>query len=205
MTDRSLGAIGVDLNADHLAVAETDASGNCLKAWRVPLVTYGRSTHQAGAIIGDAVASVVEHARSVGKPIVIKKLHSGQEYPDMPVCPARMSSLQRKRKPPSGNGFTKSSGGWSSGKAPTRPSRRTWSCWPKHVGNSPARWPVPATKPRQTKMTVPQCWLGLTTRSCPLRPLLRRGFHPPGSAALGPAGCGQRPQPGGGADYESLD
>ena len=79
VTDRSLGAIGVDLNADHLAVAETDASGNCLKAWRVPLVTYGRSTHQAGAIIGDAVASVVEHARSVGKPIVIEKLDFRQK------------------------------------------------------------------------------------------------------------------------------
>ena len=39
-TDRRRGAIGVDLNADHLAVAETDASGNYLKAWRVPLVTY---------------------------------------------------------------------------------------------------------------------------------------------------------------------
>ena len=42
VTDHRRGAIGVDLNADHLAVAETDASGNCLKAWRVPLVTYGR-------------------------------------------------------------------------------------------------------------------------------------------------------------------
>ena len=41
ITDRRRGAIGVDLNADHLAVADTDASGNCLKAWRVPLVTYG--------------------------------------------------------------------------------------------------------------------------------------------------------------------
>ena len=41
-TDRRRGAIGVDLNADHLAVAETDASGNCINAWRVPLVTYGK-------------------------------------------------------------------------------------------------------------------------------------------------------------------
>ena len=74
VTDRRRGAIGVDLNADHLAVAETDASGNCLKAWRVPLVTYGKSTHQTEALIGDAVAGVVEYARSSGKPIVIEKL-----------------------------------------------------------------------------------------------------------------------------------
>ena len=44
VTDRRRGALGVDLNADHLAVAETDASGNYLNAWRVPLVTYGKNT-----------------------------------------------------------------------------------------------------------------------------------------------------------------
>ena len=41
------GATGVDLNAGHLAVAETDACGNCLYAYRVPLVTYGKSMDQA--------------------------------------------------------------------------------------------------------------------------------------------------------------
>ena len=74
VTDKRHGAIGVDLNADHLAVAETDASGNCLKTWRVPLVTYGKSSHQAEALIGDAVASVVAYAKEAGKPIVIEKL-----------------------------------------------------------------------------------------------------------------------------------
>ena len=43
VTDQRRGAISVHLNAEHLAVADTDASGNCLKAWRVPLVTYGRA------------------------------------------------------------------------------------------------------------------------------------------------------------------
>ena len=79
VTDQRRGAIGVDLNADHLAVAETDASGNCLNAWRVPLVTYGKNTGQAEALIGDAVASVVEYAREVGKPIVIEKLDFRQK------------------------------------------------------------------------------------------------------------------------------
>ena len=73
------GAVGVDLNADHLAVADTDASGNCINAWRVPLVTYGKNTHQAEALIGDAVASVVAYAREVRKPIVIEKLDFRQK------------------------------------------------------------------------------------------------------------------------------
>ena len=79
LTDRRCGAIGVDLNADHLAVAETDASGNCLNAWRVPLVPYGKSAHQAEALIGDAVASVVAYAKDVGKPIVIERLDFRQK------------------------------------------------------------------------------------------------------------------------------
>ena len=78
-TDRRRGAIGVDLNADHLAVAETDASGNYLNAWRVPLVTYGKRHHQAEALIGDAVASVVEYARGAGKPLVVEKLDFRQK------------------------------------------------------------------------------------------------------------------------------
>ena len=78
-TDRRRGAIGVDLNADHLAVAETDASGNYVNAWRVPLVTYGKGHHQAEALIGDAVASVVEYARGAGKPLVIERLDFRQK------------------------------------------------------------------------------------------------------------------------------
>ena len=79
VSDQRRGAIGVDLNADHLAVVETDASGNCVNAFSVPLVTYGKSQHQAEAIIGDAVASVVAYAREAGKPIVIEKLDFRQK------------------------------------------------------------------------------------------------------------------------------
>ena len=79
VTGKGRGAIGVDLNADHLAVCETDASGNCVNAFSVPLVAYGKSQRQAEAIIGDAVASVVAYARKVGKPIVIEKLDFRQK------------------------------------------------------------------------------------------------------------------------------
>ena len=74
VTDRARGAIGVDLNADHLEVSETDGSGNWLRSWRAPLVTYGKSQLKAEALIGDAVASVVAYAREAGKPIVLEKL-----------------------------------------------------------------------------------------------------------------------------------
>ena len=79
VTDQSRGAVGVDLNADHLAVCETDASGNYVHAFSVPVVTYGKSQHQAEAIIGDAVVSVVAYARETGKPIVMEKLDFRQK------------------------------------------------------------------------------------------------------------------------------
>ena len=44
VTHQRRGTIGVDLNADHLAVAETDASGNYVhRRFSVPLVPYGKS------------------------------------------------------------------------------------------------------------------------------------------------------------------
>ena len=73
-TDRRNGAIGVDINADHLAVAEVDHSGNPVSAWRVPLVTYGLSKARAEALIGGAAASVVGRARELGKPVVLEHL-----------------------------------------------------------------------------------------------------------------------------------
>ena len=79
VTDNRRGAVGVDLNADHLAVAETDGSGNYVNVFSVSLVTYGKSLRQAEAIIGDAVASVVAYAREVGKPIVIERLDFRQK------------------------------------------------------------------------------------------------------------------------------
>ena len=74
VTDRRLGAIGVDVNVDHLAVSETDYSGNWLRSWTVPLVTYGKSAKQSEALIGDAVAQVVARALQAGKPLVIEDL-----------------------------------------------------------------------------------------------------------------------------------
>jgi hypothetical protein len=51
---QELGAIGVDINADHLAVSETDRFGNLIGTRRIDLVTYGKTTDQAKALIGDA-------------------------------------------------------------------------------------------------------------------------------------------------------
>ena len=105
VTDQRLGAVGVDLNADHLAVCETDASGNYVHAFSVPLVTYGKSQHQAEAIIGNAVASVVglrprrrqaHRHREAGLPA--EESHPGGRVPQVQPDAVSHSATARSRR-----------------------------------------------------------------------------------------------------------
>ncbi len=70
MSDSRLGAIGVDINADHLAISETDGAGNLLNYWTEKLPLRNKTTDQRLAVIGDAVKEVVsiaEAARNCAK------------------------------------------------------------------------------------------------------------------------------------------
>lgn len=71
---KAAGAIGVDLNADCLAVSEINHHGNVIGSQVIPLVTYGKTSDQAKTLIGEAVKVVVTQAVSVSKPIVIEQL-----------------------------------------------------------------------------------------------------------------------------------
>lgn len=70
----TMGAIGVDINADHLAVSEADRFGNLVHSLRIDLHTYGKTPDQAKALIGDAAVRVADLAKDSGKPIVVEKL-----------------------------------------------------------------------------------------------------------------------------------
>ncbi len=71
---KDLGAIGVDVNADHLAVSKVDRFGNWIGSRRFELPTYGKSTDQAKALIGDVAVAIVALARAASKPIILEKL-----------------------------------------------------------------------------------------------------------------------------------
>lgn len=73
-SDRHLGVIGIDINTDHLAITETDRFGNPIGSTRIPCCTYGKSSEQSRAIIGDAVKQVIATAKSSHKPIAIERL-----------------------------------------------------------------------------------------------------------------------------------
>lgn len=68
------GCIGVDFNADHLGVAQTDPSGNIVKVWRVELPFEDKSSGQRKALLSDALQKVVLHAKEQRMPVVIEDL-----------------------------------------------------------------------------------------------------------------------------------
>jgi IS605 OrfB family transposase len=74
VSDGHCGAIGVDLNADHLARSRMDRFGNLIDHARIPLGTYGLTNEQATARLGDAVQRVISEAVRHGLPIVIERL-----------------------------------------------------------------------------------------------------------------------------------
>jgi IS605 OrfB family transposase len=74
ISHRQAGVIGVDINADRLAVSETDRFGNPVGSWVIDCVTYGSTSERRAAIIGDAVKQVVAIAVARSKPFAIEKL-----------------------------------------------------------------------------------------------------------------------------------
>ena len=74
ITHRRLGAIGVDINADHLACGEIDRSGNPIHAKTYPFHQGRKNSRQLKAQFGDMVKCIVDEALYKGKPIVLENL-----------------------------------------------------------------------------------------------------------------------------------
>ena len=68
------GVIGLDLNADHIALVETNASGNPISQQDFLYSLKGLSSDQRKAVMGDVIADVCDHALKVGKSVVIEDL-----------------------------------------------------------------------------------------------------------------------------------
>ena len=71
------GVIGLDFNADHIALCETDRDGNFIYARKIDLPGLGRKKHNYNQGVSNMMAAVKEivgEARSKGKDIVIEDL-----------------------------------------------------------------------------------------------------------------------------------
>jgi len=90
---KELGAIGVDVKADHLAVSETDRFGNRIDARRIDLIPYGKTPDQSKAIIGDVAVSMAAKAQAAGKPLVIEALNFQKKKAELETTDAKPARL----------------------------------------------------------------------------------------------------------------
>jgi IS605 OrfB family transposase len=75
VTSTQNGVIGIDINANHLALTETDRFGNPLSKKTIPLNTYGKDHNQTRALVGNACAKIVDYAKEAKKTVVIENLN----------------------------------------------------------------------------------------------------------------------------------
>ena len=72
--DRRTGAVGIDINVDHIALCETDRHGNCIQFKIIELPIKGKNSNQRKHIIRNvAKETVLESVRS-NKPFIMEKL-----------------------------------------------------------------------------------------------------------------------------------
>ncbi|MDE4914923.1 hypothetical protein PQI07_30250 [Methylobacterium sp. 092160098-2] len=72
--DWSNGALGVDLNADHIALCHVSHDGNPLGSWRIPLATYGLTDGRRLDLVRKACAEIRAIAERLGAPVVSERL-----------------------------------------------------------------------------------------------------------------------------------
>lgn len=93
VTDARLGVIGVDFNADHLAVAEIDRSGNLVDFMRMQTTVLGKSSDQRQAIYGEAAAEIADRAKRAGKPVALEALDFGVRKAQLEAVSPRQSRM----------------------------------------------------------------------------------------------------------------
>jgi IS605 OrfB family transposase len=74
VTSTRQGVIGLDINANHLAVTEMDRFGNPLHKKTIKLNTYGKTRNQSKALIGNVCATLITQAKEKEKTLVIENL-----------------------------------------------------------------------------------------------------------------------------------
>ena len=77
--DWSRGALGVDLNADHVALCHVSPDGNPRQVWRIPLVTYGLFEGQRLDLVRKVADRIRAIAGELGVAVVSEKLDFGKK------------------------------------------------------------------------------------------------------------------------------
>jgi IS605 OrfB family transposase len=71
---KEMGVLGVDFNADHLAVSKTDRFGNPVAFWRFELPLKGKTSGQRTALLSEALDEVLALATAQSCPVALEDL-----------------------------------------------------------------------------------------------------------------------------------
>ena len=81
--NRDAGAVGIDINVDHVALCETDRYGNCVLFKTIPMNLINKNRNQRKHIIRNtAKEAVLESVRS-NKPFILESLNFTQKKMNM--------------------------------------------------------------------------------------------------------------------------
>ena len=81
--NRDTGAVGIDINVDHIALCETDRHGNCVLFKTIPMSLINKNRNQRKHIIRNtAKEAVLESVRS-NKPFILESLNFTQKKMNM--------------------------------------------------------------------------------------------------------------------------
>ena len=72
--NRDTGAVGIDINVDHIALCETDRHGNCILLKTIKMPLRGKNTNQRKHLIRNVVKEAVLESVRSNKPFVIESL-----------------------------------------------------------------------------------------------------------------------------------
>ena len=67
--------VGIDINADLIAVAQTNHHGNLIQTYEIPLRLKGKTRNQRKWMIEQVVNEVMKHCKMVNKPLIIEELN----------------------------------------------------------------------------------------------------------------------------------
>ena len=79
VSHKSIGRIGVDINANHLAVTEIDHNGNIVSKFDLPYELKELSSNQSTNVLALVVKELTNYAVAKSKPVVIEKLDFAQK------------------------------------------------------------------------------------------------------------------------------
>ena len=81
-----LGTVGVDINADHLAVSEADRFGNLINSFSVPCITQGKTSDQRKDAVRCAAKAVIAYCKKAGLPLVHEALDFTRRKQELTVA-----------------------------------------------------------------------------------------------------------------------